>query len=232
MNKFALLAILLACVACKSDEGTEPSDNAPIQFGYPLVGERVLRESEAAMAKRQCEALREVGIRYDLARDKEIIFKFKTSNLKCGTSTFTYSGDYEAYLRKDVRGEFSFEGIGRSARLLEDVVTDKQGLMNDLCDDILANREAKNIYDMSGGRYLYRFLTTGGLDTVEIARYVENTDGKFLPRSIESYQIFTSGSTNNSAYWGLVKERAQALPCNGTNGIQTFKQELLSTRNN
>lgn len=219
-NLFCLSLLLTLLFSCGKD--TEEKKDQGFSFGEPLTENSPLTADEVKIGIEACTLLRDKREYFETFEDNKVEFDFKGREQVCGKNP-AQLGNYTARLRVPTRGPLVFGG--NFSKLIDEVITDKQGFFSHYCDVLDPNIENYRILGVGGKKVNIKISKTNGLIKLESAWYYPNDDGVFKAYLMDGAILHSKNSTRNRRYFGTAYKRVKARACD--NGTARFVEQEL-----
>lgn len=216
------MACSLLFISCNKEEKKENANSDErFIFGKEISKERVLSDGEFSVAKQACQSLQNKREFFETRGDRELSFIFSLSDKSCVSPDYSAARDYSANLRVPRVGELTFEGP-RGTSFVEDILTDVHPNLTSICNNVLNDINVTNVETSGAIKYQYRFLRASNGYIVEVGKFAQNVNGKYMPTFIESFSIFSAAAGNRE---GMVQNRTRVTSC--SNGLVQSSRQIL-----
>jgi hypothetical protein len=225
LKKFSCFSVLIGLSlslsffpSCKISQKILSEQESRIgDMTFPM--QRNFNNSELLIGRRICASLKKKREFFQTLYDRQEQFRFLSTTIDCeGRST---ESNFDAAISNSFGLEYS--SITAQANYFRDVVTDRSGIMNDLCGSISTSDNVSNTIRTGSMKYTINFLIAENFDRFDIKKELSDNNGGFTVAGGESISVFTLPGQVNSKFLGVEKERTRMTSCDGKK-FQTMKQ--------
>lgn len=223
LSLFTLIVVLIisGCGIDKSFENGEVS----LKFSQAVeAGGSPLNDSEMAVALRVCYAFRSKRTKF-LAELLETNFNFNFQENDCQGAVTRNTSISTTLKQLESGGPLSYEATAVGFAYQREVFTDINGVMEDLCTQILKGETPLDVFDINNEYHEYNF-TSGIYDTVDIkvGSKASPNDSSPTVREVIRLEVLTNQQSSGD-YLGTVYRHTRYYPCDGgafKTKMQTF----------
>lgn len=227
MKKTALLLLVAALLGCKASE-TKLSD---VDGGVgPIVTakERNFTESELAIGRRICSALKNKRTLFDTLTNMQEQFRFRGELKNCNSTAIYGQNEFTTAISNVSSTEYEYVATTARVNYFKDVVTDQNGAMKSICDSLNVSNSVSNRI-LSGSSYLaVNLLISEGYDRFEVTKKSKDSSGNYNFVSSEGVSVITQKTQAVEKFFGVEKERVRYSACSGSKDFSTVKQTWLA----
>lgn len=211
------LVLLFSLIAIAGLSGCETSNNTNnVIKGVGPISVPELRNfttTELVIGRRICNALKNKRELFETLRDMQEKFSFVGEQKNCGNPNPAYVTEFMASVSNSNSTDFEYISTTQRPNYFRDVVTDQNGVMKLLCDDLSRSNTISNQM-LSGSSYLrVNLLIKGGFDRFEVTKQSKDTNGNYNFISSESVSVITQTSQAATKFFGVEQERIKNTPC-------------------
>lgn len=230
----AMIIISTVVVSCKTnkDEATQIAETpgvGPIQ----IQKERIYTDSEMVIGRRICKALKNKRQLFEGVTNQAEAFRFKGEYKGCAMTYPQNLAEFSATISNATTSDLQY--IATSSRpydYFKDVVTDQNGAMKTICENLAASSSVSNT-TLNGSSYvIVNLLISEGFDRFEATKLSKDASNNYKAVSSEAVNILTQTSQIIPKFFGVEKERTLYLPCSNSSETSYNKQTWVAAVTN
>lgn len=229
-----MILIMSAVVSCKAnkDEATQIAETpgvGPIQ----IPKERIYTASEMVIGRRICSALKNKRQLFESVGNQTEAFRFKGEYKGCAMTYPQNLTEFTATISNATTSDLQYiSTTSRPYDYFKDVVTDQNGAMKAICENLSVSSSVSNTA-LSGGSYVVvNLLISEGYDRFEVTKLSKDASNNYKAVSSEGVNILTQTSQTIPKFFGVEKERTLYLPCSNSKETSYNKQTWISAVTN
>jgi hypothetical protein len=231
MKTLLIMALAtVTLVGCETQKGgTNPNAGTGEGInGITDPGERLYSSAELVIGRRICSALKYKREKMETLTNMQEKFRFRGEVKNCN-ATFPNIGEFTASISNANSTDLEYEAATTRPSYFKDVVTDQNGVMKTMCDNLNVSDSVSNQI-LNGSSYLrLNFLITDGYDTVQVVKKTRDANGAYPLVSTEGVAIITQSYQADAKFAGVEKERIRSVNCaTPQNSISYTKQVWVS----
>lgn len=222
---FFLISILFVS-GCKASKNL--GEQAESIDGLEQPKERNYTESELTIGRRICSALKNKRELFETVTNMQERFRFKGETKACDNPNPYNISEFTVAVSNVSSTNFEYVAITSRANYFKDVITDQEGVMKIICDN-LSNSEAVSNTILSGSSYLsVNLLIDDGYDRFDILKRSKDSASSYKLVSSESVWLFTQSSQVDKKFFGVEKIRVRNSTCPNSKDFSSLKQTWVS----
>ncbi len=228
--KTSLLIVLIALLSagCKANKGTTVVTSESIG-GIELTLTRNYTASELIIGRRICSALKNKRELFEKVANMQEKFRFKGETKACDNPNPFNKLEFSASISNASSTDYEYVATtSYKPNYFKDVLTDQNGAMRLLCDNLSKSDEVSNT-SMSGSSYLLvSFLISEGYDRFDVLKSSTDSAGNFTLLSAESVSVITQKTQADEKFFGVEKIRIRNVSCPNSKDFSSLKQTWVS----
>ena len=128
--------------------------------------ERLFINSELEVGRRVCAALKKKRVFFQSLYDRQEQFRFHGTTMDCN-GTITLNSDFDATISTSA---MEYSSLTPRDNYFRDIVTDRSGVINDLCVSISASDNVSNTIYSGSVKYTVNFLIAENYDRYDVKK--------------------------------------------------------------
>lgn len=220
------LLLLNSCGQQADKKEDKPKLGNPNTYAFTdaIRAPETYSEGEMVVAKSVCEAFQQ--------KRAKLSSLGGTVNFNLGISTRNCSTLQPEELRSsasitlDRAGELTLRANNRSAKVLNDVYSDKHVRIQKICESVLSGLSPQNTIQDGALRYQVNFFQEAKYEWVQIVEF-SATNGVYYPYLIERGAVITEYASEDRGEIGYVRSRTANRPCPNRQQGQYLTQSIL-----
>jgi len=180
--------------------------------------ERNFIRSELIIGRRICDSLKKKRVFFQTLYDRQEQFRFHGTVMDC-EGRVTLNSDFDATISTSA---LEYSSLTPRDNYFRDIITDKSGVINDLCVSISASDNVSNTINSGSLKYTVNFLIAENYDRYDVKKELSDNKGGFTIAGGESVSVFQTGQVDPK-FIGVEKERTRLISCGGQK-LQSMKQ--------
>ena len=197
--------------------------------GIEQPKERNYIVSELTIGRRICSALKHKRQLFETVTNMEEKFRFSGETKACDNPTPFNVAEFSVAISNVSSTDYEYVATSNNrTNYFKDVVTDQNGAMRALCDNLLKSDEVSNTW-LSGSSYLtVNFLISEGYDRFDVLKRSKDSTGNYNLVSTESISVITQNAQADKKFFGVEKIRIRNTSCPNSNDFSSVKQTWLT----
>ena len=223
---FIIILLLVSFSSCKSSKEQVVKIESIGGIEQPL--ERNFITSELTIGRRICSALKDKRELFEKVANMQEKFRFRGESKACDYPTPYNITEFTVAISNVSSTDFEYVATKERPNYFKDVVTDQNGAMKTLCDNLTKSDIISNTW-LNGSSYVtVNLLISEGYDTFDILKKSKDSAGNYKLVSTESVSVITMNSQANEKFFGVEKNRIRNSFCPNSNDFSSLKQTWVS----
>lgn len=216
-------ALLSGCKASK-----DLSEKVEGIGGIEQPKERNYTVSELTIGRRICLALKHKRELFETVTNMQEKFRFRGETKACDNPNPYNISEFTVAISNVSSTDFEYVATANRANYFKDVVTDQNGAMKNLCDNLTKSDTVSNTM-LSGSSYLtVNLLISEGFDRFDVLKRSKDAAGNYNLVSTESIAVITQKSQADEKFFGVEKTRTRNVTCPNSKDYSSVKQTWVS----
>lgn len=227
--KISLFIILITVLSVSCRSSKSPAVIAESLGGIELPIERNYTASELDIGKRICAAFKLKRELFEKVTNMQEKFRLKGETKFCDNPDPFNVAEFTVAISNASSTDFEYvTTYVYKPDYFKDVLTDQNGVMRDLCENLLKSEEVSNT-SMSGSSYLtVNLLISEGYDHFDILKKSKDSKGNYKLVSTESVSVITNSAQADKKFFGVEKLRVRNATCPNSKDYSSLKQTWIS----
>lgn len=216
---FISVAILSGCKATK-----DLSEKKEDIGGLEQPKERNYTVAELAIGRRICAALKHKRELFEKIINMQEKFRFKGETKACDNSTPYNISEFSVAISNASSSNFEYISTSKRANYFKDVVTDQDGAMKILCENLSVSENVSNTMLSGNSSLSVNLLISEDYDRFDVLKSSKDSNGKYKLMSSETVTVITQKSQADEKFFGVEKERVRNTTCPDSSDYASLKQ--------
>lgn len=192
--------------------------------GIEQPKERNYIASELMIGRRICLALRHKRELFEKLTNMQEKFRFRGETKACDNPNPYNSSEFTVAISNANSTDYEYVASVYRANYFKDVVTDQNGALEILCDNIAKSDTVSNTLMHSNSYLTVNLLISEGYDRFDVLKRSRDSDGNYKLVSTESTSVITQKSQANEKFFGVEKIRIRNISCLNSKDYSSLKQ--------
>lgn len=221
ITSFILISFIFLS-GCKAAQ--DLSEKTESIGGIEQPKERNYMNSELTIGRRICFALKQKRELFETISNMKEKFRFRGETKVCGNPNPSNMSEFTVAISNVSSTDFEYVATSKRSNYFKDVVTDQNGAMRVLCDNLAKSDNVSNTM-LSGSSYLtVNFLISEGFDRFDVLKRSQDSTGNYSLVSTESVSVITNSFQADEKFFGVEKMRVRNTTCPDSKDYSSLKQ--------